>query len=123
MDLEEPTTPASEPPQPAPAQLDPIDRAKIEATLAQMTALLEEGKRKMAEVDEFYRKNNFHEGFGARMLVGDEAPEWSRKLFGRLLLLSQNMKQDIAAMKKDLEEPKVAPRPVGAKAISSRYRI
>jgi hypothetical protein len=102
---------------------DVVDHAKIEATLAQMTALLEQGKKTMAEVEEFYRKNNIQEGIGLKMLVGDGAPEWSRKLFGRLLLMTQNMKEDIKAIAKNLEEPKKAPRPVGARAASSRYRI
>ena len=110
--------------QPAPPpQLDPVDRAKIEATLAQMAALLEEGRKSMARVEEFYRKNNIEEGIGLKMLLGDDAPEWSRKVFGRLLLITQNMKQDIAAMAKGIEGREKAPRPAGAKALASRYRI
>lgn len=108
--------------QPAPPP-ELVDRAKLEATIAQMSALLEKGRQSMAEVDEFYRKNNIEEGIGLKMLVGDDAPEWSRKLFGRLLLITQNMKEDIEAMAKEIEAREKAPRPAGAKALASRYRI
>jgi len=110
--------------EPAPPKPDVVDHAKIEATLAKMTLLLAEGEKSMEKVERYYRENNMEEGIGIKMLTGPDASEWSRKLFGRLLLMTQNMREDIQAMAKSIEaSSRKAPRPVGAKAASSRYRI
>jgi hypothetical protein len=111
-------------PEPQPEQPDPlaIDRAAIEATIARMSALLEEGKKAIERVEAHYKEHNIYEGIGVQFLTGEDAPEWSQELFTRLLQLSTNPDEIIRALAQNLIEGKAA-RPAGAKAVSSRYRI
>ena len=95
--------------------------ATPEELVAQMDALLEQGRAAVAKVDEFYARHGIEPGIGEKMLLSDSLPDAQRVMFSRLFAELEMMEQRIDQL--DPNRPGGASASVGARAVGNRYRI
>lgn len=112
-DSTDPTPPIPEAPLPAPTP---------EQLVADMDALLAQGRELMAKVDQFYQETGLEPGIGEKILLSDAVPVQHRVIFRSLLAELETLDQRIDQMTAS-NTPSAAAPSVGARAVGNRYRI
>ncbi|GAA5149671.1 hypothetical protein GCM10023213_47690 [Prosthecobacter algae] len=103
----------------APPALTETER--IQAHLAQVDALLAQGKAAMERMDRFYHENGLVPGAGEQALLSDRVPERHRIIFSRLIGELSQIDRRIDEL--DPFKSKPSPVAVGTRAVGNRYRI
>ena len=94
---------------------------RIQAHLAQVDALLAQGKAAMERMDRFYREHGLVVGAGEQALLSDQVPERHRTIFSKLIAELSQIDRRIDEL--DPIKSKPSPVAVGTRAVGNRYRI
>ncbi len=99
-----------------------MERPPVEEILADMQAVLDQGREAVARYDEFAQKHGVREGCGIAALTGPNSFPARRAVFGALIHELENLEEGISEVNRKLF-PEKAPKAVGARAVGNRFRI
>ena len=94
---------------------------RIQAHLAQVDAVLAQGRAAMERMDIFYREHELVAGAGEQMLFSEQVPERHRTIFSKLIAELSQIDRRIDEL--DPFKGKPSPVAVGTRAVGNRYRI